>query len=46
MAVTGHKSFKLETKRLVGGNQRHSDLEKGIIERIYGGESNNFIKIK
>ena len=32
MAVTG-KLLKLETKRLFGGNKRHSDLEEGLIER-------------
>ena len=33
MAFMDHLSFKLEAKRLVGGNKRHGDLEKGLTER-------------
>ena len=33
MAITGHELFKLETKMLVGGNNRHSNIEKRLIER-------------
>ena len=30
---TGHSLFKLETKRLDGGNKRYSDLNRGLIEK-------------
>ena len=46
MALTGHELFKLETKMLVGGNNRHSNIEKKTNRKICGGESHYFVKIK
>ena len=46
MAITGHELFKLETKMLVGGNNRHSNIEKKTNRKICGGKSHYFVKIK